>query len=284
MDLAVVHAGQIDFSAADIEHLKLMPEALNSVYKSVLQEGTDYGTIPGTPKPTLYKPGAEILSRWLSMSPDLLTVEKVEEFDAEKPFFSYTVECRLFGRNGFLGNGFGSANSREPTFAFRWLYEDKLPKGVDKATLETKVTGPKTQYRCPTPAPEIFGLANTILKRASKRAFVEAVLRVTGASRIFTQDVEDIDQPESTPASTPAKPEQTPVQVSKEELEGVLLAFGSQVSIVGTKDAFLIYPTPQMILNEEAMKEAKGVLADYHAVWVPKQDGEKAHFRIALKV
>ena len=32
---------------------------------------------------------------------------------------------------------------------------------------------------------------NTLLKMAKKRSFVDGILSITGASRIFTQDVED---------------------------------------------------------------------------------------------
>lgn len=42
--------------------------------------------------------------------------------------------------------------------------------------------------------PDIFGLKNTMMKMAQKRAFVGAILLATGASEFFTQDIEDMDK------------------------------------------------------------------------------------------
>ena len=46
----------------------------------------------------------------------------------------------------------------------------------------------------------LFDIRNTILKMAEKRAFVSAVLIATGASDIFTQDIEDIPEMVEVPA------------------------------------------------------------------------------------
>ena len=50
------------------------------------------------------------------------------------------------------------------------------------------------RYRVPSSVNETFDAANTVLKMAKKRSFIDAVLTVTGASRIFTQDLEDIKE------------------------------------------------------------------------------------------
>jgi len=43
--------------------------------------------------------------------------------------------------------------------------------------------------------PDVIGLKNTIMKMADKRSFVGAILKATGASEFFTQDVEDMEIP-----------------------------------------------------------------------------------------
>jgi len=181
-----------------------------------MRKGVDYGQIPGTPKPGLWKAGAELLRIWANLSVEMLVSAKTEETNPTAPFFFYTIETRLYGRNGLVGTGFGSCNSREARYAFRWIYENQLPSTLDKSTLQTRNSYGRTQYRAPTPPEQIFELANTVLKMAQKRSFVAAILEVTGASRIFTQDtVEDIEpvQPTSaaktsqqSPPRTPAKP------------------------------------------------------------------------------
>jgi hypothetical protein len=74
-------------------------------------------------------------------------------------------------------------------------------------------------------------MANTILKMAKKRALIDAVLTATGASDIFSQDIEDLPEgfipPESAPVTmaevvkpTPVAPV-APVQTPEEEAEAM---------------------------------------------------------------
>lgn len=74
---------------------------------------------------------------------------------------------------------------------------------------------------------KVMDLDNTIFKQAAKRALVEAVLNVTGASDVFTQDVEEshapderhsderpaAEQPKAAPA--PARPDAPPKEAPK---------------------------------------------------------------------
>jgi hypothetical protein len=65
------------------------------------------------------------------------------------------------------------------------------------------------QYRIDNPDP--MELDNTILKMAMKRAHIAATLNATGASRIFTQDVEDL---------TPSHTDDTQERVSPSAQKG----------------------------------------------------------------
>ena len=166
---------------------------LNTIYKSIMQKDTDYGTIPGTPKPTLYKSGAELLCLSFNLRPETEIIAKVE--DLEAPYFDYTVKVSLWSRkHGFkVGDGVGSANTMESRYAFRWMWSNELPPDFKKEeAVKRTVKGGSVQYRREAAPDEIYTLKNTVLKIAEKRAFVNAVLRVTGASRIFSQDLEDI--------------------------------------------------------------------------------------------
>ncbi|KAA0257514.1 hypothetical protein FHQ18_09230 [Deferribacter autotrophicus] len=129
---------------------------IQEVMKTVMKEGEHYGIIPGTNKPTLYKAGAEKLLITFRLDPEYEVISSVHE----KDFVSYTVKCTLYHINtgNRVSSGLGSCNSREKK------YRKQNPYDID----------------------------NTILKMASKRALIAAVLNGTAASDIFTQDIEDI--------------------------------------------------------------------------------------------
>src|SRR5580698_1964993 len=66
-----------------------------SFVREYLREGEDFGTIPGTPKPTLYKPGADKLCELYGLSDNYEILTQVEDFKADPPLFDYTIKCTL---------------------------------------------------------------------------------------------------------------------------------------------------------------------------------------------
>ena len=173
--------------AAAAEQVKLLQE----YFFSTLVEGIDYGNIPGIPKPCLFQPGAITLAQAARVRPhyDLLEGCVV---DFTTPLVYYAVRCTLLRMSDgwALGEGMGACSSEERKYKYRSGKEN-----ADRAEL-----------------------ANTILKMAEKRAFVDAVSKLTGASRFVTQDMEDIraneeaKPPTATPASAP------PVSADKQKV------------------------------------------------------------------
>jgi len=201
-----------------VEELKHQTEQLNELYRGLMQEGTDYGKVPGTDKPTLLKSGAELLRLRARLAPQF-TVDNTGT-DLKGGVFNYEVACELYRDGDYIGGGVGSCNSLESKYRYRWVFESQLPKGIDKDTLPSKKFQKNNRwyvtYRVENDNPQ--DLANTILKMAKKRAFVDAILTVTGASRIFTQDVEDLT--ENVITEEPAQPtKQTKAKDSEEEPE-----------------------------------------------------------------
>jgi len=172
---------------------------LQQFIKSQMVRGVDYGKIPGTPKPTLYKPGAEKLAAMYGFAQHVEVVSRVEDW--ERGFFHYEVRVDLINkRTGVIeAQGVGSANSRETRYRWRWVPEKDVPAGVDKASLPTKrgQYGPLYRIDNETPA----DVVNTLLKMAKKRGLVDAVLSATRSSGLFTQDAEDFPDPEDAEAS-----------------------------------------------------------------------------------
>lgn len=58
------------FGVADI---RKRTHAIQEVMKGVMKEGTHFGTIPGTPKASLWKAGAEVLCMTFRLAPLLET-------------------------------------------------------------------------------------------------------------------------------------------------------------------------------------------------------------------
>jgi hypothetical protein len=197
-----------------LDELRLQLRELEQFKRDIMVEGVDYGTIPGTPKPTLLKPGAEKLSLAFGLAPTFRPANRVEDW--ERGFFHYEERCDLVSkRTGeIVACASGSANSKEPRYRWRDAKPACLNCGKDLRRSRnrdgdrgepgwycwTRVGGcgatfPAAQITGPigrVENPEPFELTNTILKMAQKRALVAAVLIATGGSGIWTQDVEDM--------------------------------------------------------------------------------------------
>jgi hypothetical protein len=194
--------------------------------KSQMDEGEDYGTIPGTVKPTLLKPGAEKLCNIFGFAPRFEEVDKVEHWD-DPGFFYYSYKCSLVNkRTGQVeAECTASCNSKEDKYRWR-LREKECPQCGQPAIIKSKFEdagwycfpkkggcGAKFDDGDPQIEEQEVGrvensdpysLVNTIQKMAQKRALIGAVLIATRASGIFTQDIEDM--PKEAIGATPEKP------------------------------------------------------------------------------
>lgn len=174
-----INIGQVSSTMQNIAQFQ-------TVVQKTLKQNHDYGVIPGTPKPTLLKPGAEKILMLMGLTSEYEIVEKVEDYD--KGVFAYTVKSTLLRNGTKITEGFGSCNSKEDKYRYRWVYENELPAGTDKDSLKRNQYG---KYRIPNE--EIYSQVNTILKMAKKRAQIDATLTVAALSEVFTQDLEDMD-------------------------------------------------------------------------------------------
>lgn len=184
-NLSIIDGVDIQQVAATMQNIA----RFQTVVQKTLRQNHDFGVIPGTPKPTLLKPGAEKILMLLGLTSEYDILEKVEDY--EKEIFAYTVKCTLLKGNMKVTEGLGSCNSKEDKYRWRWVYESDLPPGADKESLKQKTYGNATKYRIEND--DICSQANTILKMAKKRAQIDATLTVAALSEIFTQDIEDMD-------------------------------------------------------------------------------------------
>jgi hypothetical protein len=163
-----------------VTELLAQAEKIKQAMMRAMEEGVHFGTIPGTPKPTLLKAGAEKLCLLFRMDPEY---ESHETIDGEH--LTVKSKCTLWhvpsGQR--LGSGEGLATTHEKKYAYR-----KDQEGARRAN------------------PDLYSQWNTVLKMSNKRALVAAVLNVTAASDVMTQDLED-DEPPKPPGSKARHPE-----------------------------------------------------------------------------
>ena len=171
-----------------IQHVALVQE----VMRAVMKPDVHYGTIPGTPKPTLYKAGAEVLCMTFRVA-DTYEVEDLSTSD----MIRYRVNCiGTHQTTGVvLGSGQGEASSGEEKYKWRKAIckeeFDETPANMRRVKHARGKGG--TTYKQEQVRTEPADLANTVLKMANKRAKMAMTLNVTAASDCFAQDLEDMD-------------------------------------------------------------------------------------------
>lgn len=173
---------RMQINEADIGNLKHQYDLFRKLQQDVLEKDIDYG-FPGGKhpgqKPSLYKSGAEKLTRLFNLIPRF---EVIKQTETDK-FILYAFKCVLETQDGLIvGEGYGLANSKEKN---KW---NSIP----------------------------WAHANSILKIAKKRAHVDAVLTGLGASNVFTQDLEDLAEVE-TSETQKQTPQQAPQQAPEPE-------------------------------------------------------------------
>jgi hypothetical protein len=145
--------------------------------KAVLVEGTDFAKLPGTDKPTLLKPGAEMLLLAAGLG---FTMTKVDDSDArEHEGVTYKASVRRGDVIVAECEGFA---------------------GYDESRFYKPAVGTKAEYRAPW---------NTLVKMAQKRALVGAALNACAASGLFIADVDD-ERDTHSATKRQSRPQQTP--------------------------------------------------------------------------
>lgn len=185
--------------------------AIKETMETAMHEGVDYGVIPGTDKPTLLKPGAEKLGVLFQLD---VQIRNEQRFEADGHLTVTSRATVFFAPAGArLGYGEGVCTTRERKYAYR--RQDLKCPDCGSATVLQSRKDDEPGFFCwrkkggcgntfapdddrltkqsvgEVDNPDLPDLWNTVTKMAEKRARVDAVLAVTGASAIFTQDVED---------------------------------------------------------------------------------------------
>lgn len=190
---------------------------VQALMKRVLKKDMHYGRIPGTNKESLYKAGAEKIG--LTFRVGQRIHEQTTDLGGGHYDFSYKVELYHTPSGQFLGEGVGSASTKESKYRYRkGMVESKVvvplaykksPKvelllaELKKAKVEIPpeaedVTAVKNNagqlviaFKMKLENKDIADIYNTVRKMGKKRAYVDAIISAFALSDIFTQDLEE---------------------------------------------------------------------------------------------
>lgn len=180
---AIEHEPSRSLTAADIRH---RVNTIQEVMNAVMKKDVHYGIIPGCKKPSLYKPGSEVLLTTFQIATSI-EVTDLSTDDCVR------YQVRVIGTHSpsgtLLGEGIGECSSNEAKYKWRKAYDDEW-----NATPENRRRITFGKYKDKQVRVEPADVANTILKMAKKRAQIDMTLTTTGASDCFEQDVEDMPE------------------------------------------------------------------------------------------
>jgi len=216
-------------SELGVDEILRQQEMIEDLMRRGMKENVHYGTIPGTDKPSLWKPGAEKLGRMFKLAPSY-TIER----DRDEGHYDVFVTCQLTHITSGLvcGEGIGFCSTRESRYAYRNA-KRTCPACGAEAIIKGKeeygggwlcwkksepVAGCGAKYHDGDPVIEgqnvgktdnenLPDLWNTVVKMAKKRALVDATLTVTAASDIFTQDMAEETPDSRKPSQAPRSPQ-----------------------------------------------------------------------------
>jgi hypothetical protein len=186
----VIDRGQTLSTAQVIERTKKIRE----VMEAVMKKDVHYGVIPGTQKPTMYQPGADVLNVTFRIAPKVAHIEDLSHQDGIR--YRITVRGVHQSTEEVLGEGVGECSSDEEKYRWRkavcveeWN-ETAADLRREKWAKDRQGKGYKTKQVRTSPA----DVANTVLKMAVKRAKIAMTIAVTAASDVFAQDLEDLSE------------------------------------------------------------------------------------------
>lgn len=219
-DIVVLDAGTFRTELMPIKQVQMMVEQIRSLLSSCMKPDMHYGVIPGTgKKPTLLKPGAELLNVMFRLRPEYLIRETFHE-DGHLTIHS---KCSLFHVDSGMKVGEGDAicTTKESKYAYRAakrvcpkcgktaIYKSKEEYGGGWYCWKKPEIGGcgaifkdgsqeaadiEKQFVGKVPNEDLPDQYNTVIKMANKRSNIAATLSATAASEVFTQDLEDIEE------------------------------------------------------------------------------------------
>lgn len=142
MQNEIVKSSEFLAPAVSVQDALMAYQAKKELIDGILREGVDYGSVTGSAKSALLKPGAEKMASFFALSPRFKDAEVVEDWTGREhggePFFYYRRTCELWRGERLIASADGSCNSWEKKYRYRWVSEFEIPAGIDKSILKTQ--------------------------------------------------------------------------------------------------------------------------------------------------
>lgn len=157
--------------------------------REVLQDGRDYGRIPGLPGKMLFDCGAQLIIGAFNCCVGHRRILSITD-NPEQLSIIVEVPLMALSTGVEVCTGIGAASVLEPRNKYRWVdnpdewgYDAESAKELKHEERKEKIV-----YQIPNPEPgELF---NTIVKMASKRAEVDAAKNLPGAGSALKELLE----------------------------------------------------------------------------------------------
>lgn len=187
----LVPTGSIDRGVLPTTEVISRVHRIQEVMKALMIDGTHYGKIPGTPKPTLYKPGAELLLMTFRIAATPSHIDDLSNHDEIR--YRVTVRATNQVSGELVGEMVGECSSSEEKYKWRKPVCDEEWQETDISHRREKwQRGDKGAFKVKQVRTSPSDVANTVLKMATKRALIATTLVCLAASDIFSQDLEDL--------------------------------------------------------------------------------------------
>lgn len=229
-------------AGASTTELAQRARLIDETYRKIMKKDVHFGVIPGTSgKPSLLKAGAEKLLSLFNLGAMNPIIEERMLPEGHREY-RIVIDIKHYPTDKLVGCGIGLCSTMESKYRYRNTADFEITGEVIPRDAKEK----KKEYRQKgfgmklvdgswewvkygdsekSENPDIADQYNTVLKMAVKRALVAGTLVVTGASDIFTQDIEDyVDMGEDAaphPAPTPKEVMPKPAVKKVEVVEGV---------------------------------------------------------------
>ena len=222
-------------------------KVIQQVMKSVMKEGVHFGIQPGTDKMALRKPGAEALCSTFKLAPRYLPTR----YDLGNGHREYEVKTFLehAETKTLWAEGLGSCSTMEAKYRYRkaarvcpdcnaeTIMKSKFEDGGWYCNQNRGGCGAKFESDDPTIVdqesgkienPDIADQWNTVLKMATKRSYLHAVISATGASDMFTPDEDEDEEGHPKQQQKKTQPQATKQAESNQDslsVEGIIRSF-----------------------------------------------------------
>jgi hypothetical protein len=182
--------------ALQVERETQMRSIMHDYMQKAMKAGHHYYSFKEGDKPAITQEGAHAICSLLKC---VIGRPEINETYHDDGHLSVRARVSIFNQDANeVATGDGICSTRESKYAYRWAWDNEIPKGMDVSQLKSKSGTKKgggqwTQYQMPNQ--DLPDLYNTVLKMAVKRAKVAAVRQLPLVSELFIDDSDQEDAP-----------------------------------------------------------------------------------------